>query len=263
MSDERAPVTLSLEAGVAHVRLSRPEKRNAFDDRTAAALLEAFAALERRDDVRAVLLVGEGPTFCAGGDLAWMARAAGWTREENLADAGAFQASFERIDRCPFPVVVRVQGAALGGGAGLVAVADVAVVAEDARIGFPEVRLGLVPGVIAPYVVRRIGEGHARHLFLTGAVFDGREARRLGLAHVVAPPEALDDAVARVLSDLRAGGPGALRRAKALVHAVVRAPDAEAAARVARTAIADARASVDGREGTRAFLEKRPPGWRA
>jgi methylglutaconyl-CoA hydratase len=258
VSDE-ARILVETEAAVARVRLDRPEKRNAFDDVMAAELDAAFAGLEAEPDLRAVVLEGAGEVFCAGGDLAWMRRVAGYTREENLRDAAAFQAAFERIDRFPLPVVARIQGAALGGGAGLAAVCDIVVAAADARIGFPEVKLGLVPGVISPYVVRRIGPGHARRLFLTGETFDGYEAQRIGLVHVAAPEKDLDSEVALVLEKLMEVSPPGARACKRLVHELLARPGD--ALRTAREAIADARASDDGREGTAAFLEKRRPGW--
>ncbi|MHC5011761.1 MAG: enoyl-CoA hydratase-related protein [Planctomycetota bacterium] len=263
MGDADPAVTCTVEGGVARVHLNRPSKRNAFDEHTAAALGTVFEQLDARSDVRAVVLGGEGPVFCAGGDLDWMRRVSEYDEAANLADAAAFQRAFDGIEDCRHPVVGRIQGAALGGGAGLVAVCDVAVAAEDARIGFPEVRLGLVPGVISPYVVRKIGDSRARHLFLTGEVFDGREALRIGLVHRAVRAEALDDAVEAVLDDLGAAPPGALRRAKSLLRDVSEAKDRDAAADAARRAIAAARASAEGREGTQAFLEKRKPEWRS
>ena len=254
-------VTVRVEGDVAHVRLDRPDKRNAFDDRVAAELEKAFRDLGERDDLRVVVLGGEGKVFCAGGDLAWMRRVADYTAEENLEDAEAFQRAYDAIDTLPLPVVGRVQGAALGGGAGLVAVCDVVVAAEGTRLGFPEVRLGLVPGVVGPYVVRRIGAGQARRLFVTGEALDAEEAWRLGLVHEIVSPEDLDEAVAEIVQSIRLGSPEGIRRVKALVRDLVTAPDWETQGRVASRAIADARASEDGREGTRAFLERRRPRW--
>jgi methylglutaconyl-CoA hydratase len=257
------PLETTIEGGVARVRLNRPAKRNAFDEVLSAALRETFHGLTNRADVRVVVLSGNGETFCAGGDLEWMRRAAGWTREENLADAAAFQGAFEAIDRCAKPVVARVHGAALGGGAGLVAVCDVAVAATGTLLGFPEVRLGLVPGVISPYVVRKIGVGHARRLFLTGERFDATVAERLGLVHAVAPVDQLDAEVDGIVAHLMAGAPGGQSGAKDLVRALAALGDpcAPEGLRLAREAIANARASPDGREGTGAFLEKRKPSW--
>ena len=254
---------LLIEGDVARVRLDRPEKRNAFDEALNSALAATFRDLAKRDDVRVVVLSGKGDTFSAGGDLEWMRRAAGWSREENLADASAFQHAFEAIDRCPKPVVARVHGAALGGGAGLVAVCDIALAAAGTVLGFPEVRLGLVPGVISPYVVRKIGVGQARRLFLTGERFDASVAERIGLVHGVVPLEQLDAEVDAVVGHLLAGAPGGQGGAKALLRALAALGDpcAPEGLRVAREAIAQARASSDGREGIAAFLEKRKPRW--
>jgi methylglutaconyl-CoA hydratase len=257
-SDEA--IDVEIRDRVAHVWLNRPAVRNAFDDRVAGALVETFDGFERRGDLAAVVLGGRGDVFCAGGDLHWMRRVAEYSREENLRDAEAFQRAFERIDRCSLPVVGRVQGAALGGGAGLVAVCDIAVAAEGTQIGFPEVRLGLVPGVISPYVLRKIGMSHTRRLFITGERFDAAEAARIGLVHRVVAPAALDGAVAEVLETLRACAPGGIRGAKVLLRRLADA-DSDEERRLAREAITEARASVDGREGLSAFLQKRKPRW--
>ncbi|MDJ0975883.1 MAG: enoyl-CoA hydratase-related protein [Planctomycetota bacterium] len=261
MTEASDYIQVEHDGPVAHVRLNRPEKRNAFDDHTAQVLERAFAALEHIPDLRAVVLSGNGKVFCAGGDMTWMRRVADYSHEENLADAEAFQQAFDRIDRFPAPVIARVHGAALGGGAGLLAVCDIAVVAAGTLIGFPEVRLGLVPGVISPYVIRKIGAGHARHLFLTGERFDGRRAYELGLAHLLVDDESeLDDAVRGVLDRLLKVSPEGARRAKQLVHDLDDATEAERLG-IARQSIAEARGSDDGKEGTQAFLEKRKPWW--
>lgn len=257
-----APVVVEVEGAVARVRLARPEKRNAFDEALAAALVTAFADLAARGGVRVAVLSGEGATFCAGGDLAWMRRAADRSRAENLADAAAFQQAFESIDTAPFAVLARVHGAALGGGAGLVAACDVALAADGTTFGFTEVRLGLVPGVISPYVLRRIGPGEARRWFVTGERFDATEALRLGLVHVVAPEAQLDVEVRRVVDAVLASSPAAVAHAKVVLRAQLAAGgDRAEQQRLAREAIADARASADGREGTGAFLERRKPRW--
>jgi len=255
-----AAIRVEITGAVARVTIDRPEVRNAFDDAAAAELVVAFTDLGARDDVRVIVLGGAGKTFCAGGDLNWMRRVADYTREENLADATAFQAAFEAVDACPKPVVGRVQGAALGGGAGLVACCDIAVAAEGTSLGFPEVRLGLVPGVISPYVMRKLGASRTRHLFLTGERFDADEALRIGLVHRVVHLDGLDAAVDAVVSDLLACAPQGIAGAKRLVHDLLDA-DVEAAALLARDAITDARGSDDGREGLTAFLEKRKPRW--
>lgn len=251
---------VKIRGDVAYVRFNRPEVKNAFDDRVAVEIVEVFGELAAAEGLRAVVLGGTGDVFCAGGDLNWMKRVAAYTREENLEDAAAFQAAFEAVETCPLPVVGRIQGVALGGGAGLVAVCDVAVAAADARFGFPEARLGLVPGVISPYVWRKIGPSHTRHLFLTGRRFDAAEALRIGLVHEVVAPEALDDAVERVVARLRACAPQAIAGAKTLLRDL-RDADTGEAQRLARDAITDARASEDGSEGLSAFLEKRKARW--
>lgn len=250
-----------VSAPVAVVAIDRPEVKNAFDDAAAAELVEAFDDLASRDEVRVIILEGRGDVFCAGGDLNWMKRVAAYTREENLADAAAFQQAFEAVDGCPKPVVGRIQGYALGGGAGLVACCDIAVAAEGTKFGFPEVRLGLVPGVISPYVMRKIGPSHTRRLFLTGERFDAAEAHRIGLVHEVVAPEVLDDAVHAEVGKLLECAPQALDGAKQLVRDLLDA-DVDEAQALARDAITDARASEDGREGLGAFLEKRKAGWR-
>jgi methylglutaconyl-CoA hydratase len=241
------------------VRLDRPEKRNAFDDHVARALVEAFASFEKDRAMRVVVLGGNGPVFCAGGDLEWMKRAAAYSEAENLRDAEGFQRAFEAIDRCPVPVVGRVQGAAMGGGSGLVAACDVAVATETAVFALPEVRLGLVPGVVAPYVIRKIGAGEARRFFLTGERFDAATALRIGLVHAVVPEAHLDGEIGGLVQSLLAGAPEGIRRAKALIRALEGA--GERAAELSRRAIAEARASDDGREGMAAFLERRKPRW--
>jgi methylglutaconyl-CoA hydratase len=233
------------------VTLARPEKRNAFGAELIAELQAAFDAV---GDARAVLLAGEGPSFSAGADLEWMRASVTLSPDENLADALRTRRMFEAVDGCPAAVVARVHGHALGGAAGLVACADVAVAAEDAVFGFSEVRLGIVPAVISPFVLARIGPGAARRYFLTGERFGAQEALRIGLVHEVAPdPDAACD---RVLADLLAGGPEAVRAAKRLV---LDAPLGDGTAE----RIAERRASAEGQEGLRAFLEKRPPAWGA
>lgn len=262
MGEQPSRIRVEREGAVATVWLARPEKRNAFDDEMAKELEAAFEGLEGQDDLRAVILAGEGKHFCAGGDLAWMRRVADYTHEENLEDARGFQDAYERIDHFPRPVIGRIQGAALGGGAGLIAVCDVAICSSEATIGFPEVRLGLVPGVISPYVMRKIGESHTRHLFVTGERFNADEAFRLGLVHKVVGGDeaALDAAVQATVDQILKVSPEGAERAKGLVHSLS-GKSGEGARRAARKAIADARASDDGREGTAAFLEKRKPRW--
>ena len=253
-------VETTVEGPVARVFLARPQVRNAFDGETVRELTAAITSVGAREDVRVVVLGGQGKVFSAGADLEWMRTVAGFSREQNLEDARAMWALFDAIDRCPRPVVARVQGAALGGGAGLVAAADIAVAAEDAQFGFTEVRLGIAPAVISPWVVRRIGLSAARELFLTGERFPARRAAAIGLVQQVVPAGELDGAVAGRVGELLQAAPGAIAAVKSLLHAVAgRAPEEvrEATAAV----IAERRACAEGQEGLRAFLEKRRPDW--
>lgn len=236
---------------VLRVTLAKPERRNAFDAALIAELTEAFADA---GDARAVVLAGEGPSFCAGADVEWQRSSIDLGYEENVEDALRLYRMLEAVDECPAPVVARVHGYALGGGSGLVACVDVAVAGEDAVFGFSEVRLGIIPAVISPFVLSRIGPGPARRLFLTGERFDAATALRVGLVHEVAAD--LDGAVERVVADLLAGGPEAVRAAKRLVR------ERPAGIETARIA-AERRTSPEGQDGLRAFLEKRAPAWRS
>ncbi len=242
---------IARDGPVLRVTLAKPERRNAFDAALIAELTEAFA---EAGDARAVVLAGEGPSFCAGADVEWQRSSIDLGYEENVEDALRLYRMLAAVDECPAPVVARVQGHALGGGSGLVACVDVAVAGEDAVFGFSEVRLGIIPAVISPFVLRRIGPAPARRLFLTGERFDAGTALRIGLVHEVAAD--LDDAVERVLADLLAGGPEAVRAAKRLVR---ERPGGTETARIA----AERRTSAEGQEGLRAFLEKRAPAWRS
>ncbi len=246
--------------GVVRVVLGRPEVRNAFDDVLIARLTEAFGELSADLSVRVVVLAGAGRAFCAGADLSWMKRMVSYGEEENRRDAAALAAMFRTIDACPKPVVGRIQGAALGGGAGLVAVCDVAVAAEGTLFGTTEVRLGIVPAVISPFVVRKIGESHARRWFLTGERFSAPEALRAGLVHVVVPEAELDAEVERTVDALLLGGPEALAVSKQLACRMRRLPLDEALGEAAGV-IAVRRASPEGQEGMKAFLERRSPSW--
>lgn len=255
-----ATVEVSLAGPIARVFLARPSVRNAFDGPTVEALSAAILDLSSREDVRVIVLGGHGPAFSAGADLAWMRRVAAFTPEENAADARALAALFEAIDLSPKAVVARVQGAALGGGAGLVAAADIAVAAAGTQFGFTEVRLGLVPAVICPFVLRRIGPAAARELFLTGERFPAERALAIGLVHRVVPAGELDTAVEGRVGELLQAAPGAVAAAKALVREVAfRRPEDVREATVAL--IAERRAGAEGREGLLAFLERRKPRW--
>jgi methylglutaconyl-CoA hydratase len=234
---------------VLRVTLARPERRNALDAGLIRALTEAFAGI---GDARAVVLAGEGPSFCAGADIEWQRASIELSYDGNVEDYRRLYRMFESIGRCPAPVVARVQGHALAGGSGLVACADVAVAAEDAVFGFSEVRLGIIPAVIAPWVRARLGPAATRRYFLTGERLDAATALRVGLVDEVTVD--LDGVVERVVADLLAGGPIAVREAKRLV---IEPPDeADALARAA-----ERRTSDEGQEGLRAFLEKRAPTW--
>jgi len=238
------------DGDVLSITLARPDRRNAFDAALIAELAEAFVGVGR---ARAVVLAGEGPSFSAGADVDWMRSSVDLSYEENVADANALRAMLEAIDGCPAPVVARVQGHALGGGAGLVAAADIAIAAPDAVFAFSEVKLGIIPAVISPFVLAQIGPGAARRWFVTGERFDAETALRIGLVHEVA--DDLDAAVERVVVELLSAGPQAARWAKRLVR---ERPDGPETARW----IAGRRTSEEGQEGLRAFLEKRPPSWR-
>jgi methylglutaconyl-CoA hydratase len=234
------------DGDILRVTIAKPERRNAFDAALIAELTEAFADVA---DARAVVLAGDGPSFCAGADVAWQRSSIDLSYDENVEDALRLYRMLETIDRCPTPVVARVQGFALGGGSGVVACADIVVAGPDAVFGFTEVRLGIIPAVISPFVLDRIGSGAARRYFLTGERFDAETALRIGLTHEIA--EDLDGAVDRVVRDLLTGGPEAVRAAKKLIR---ERPLGVATADLA----AGLRTSPEGQEGLRAFLEKRP-----
>ncbi len=252
---------LSTSGRVARITLHRPEVRNAFNDELIAELTAAFTAAGQDAGVRAVVLAAEGPAFCAGADLNWMRRMAGYTPEENRADAGRLAAMLQAIARCPKPTVARVQGDVYAGGVGLVAACDLAVAVDGAQFCLSEARLGLVPATIGPYVVQAMGLRAAQRYALTAERFSAAEAHRIGLVHEVTAPDALDAQVDAWLQALTTNGPEALRVGKALLHDVASAP--LDAALVARTVdcIAQVRASAEGQEGVHAFLNKRKPAW--
>ncbi len=248
---------------VARVTLARPEVHNAFDASVIAELAATFAALAREDamTLRAVVLAGEGPTFCAGADIAWMRAAMQLDVEGNEQDAVAMADMFETIDTCPVPVIARVHGAALGGGMGLCAVADLVIAESGAKFGFTETRLGILPAVISPFVVAKIGESNARALFPGGRRFDALRAQRIGLVHEVVEGEAaLDAAVDTALKDILASGPTATRAAKSIVREVRGLGHGSSKWHTARV-IARQRTSAEAQEGFRAFSEKRRPAW--
>lgn len=248
---------------IARVNLARPDVHNAFDASLIAELRSAFAALDREEagHLRAVVLAGDGPSFCAGADVGWMRAAMALDVEGNEQDAMAMADMFEVIDACPVPIVARVHGAALGGGMGLCAVADVVIAESGTRFGFTETRLGILPAVISPFVVAKIGETHARALFPGGRRFDAVRAQRIGLVHEVVEGEAaLDAAVDTAVADVLAAGPTAVRAAKAIVREIRGLGHGSAKWHTARV-IARQRVSEEAREGFAAFSEKRPPAW--
>ena len=250
-------VQVTREGPVATLTLNRPGRRNALDPALLASLAEAVADLAADAEVRVVVLTGAGSAFSAGADLEWMRGSRDLSAERNVEDAAAMAAAFDTVDACPKAVIARVNGPAIGGGAGLVACADVAVAVEGARFAFAEVRLGLLPASVAPYVVRKIGPGHARELFTSGRQFDAEEARSMGLVHHVVAADQVDARVDLLAEHFLAGGPEAVARNKRLVRDMT----ASLALLDLPARIAEARASDEGHEGATAFLEKRFPRW--
>jgi len=256
-----ATVRLTTDArGVATLLLARPERKNAFDAALIAELTAAARAIPA--DARCAVLASEGDVFCAGADVAWMRSTVDRSEEANRRDAEDLAEMFAALDALPMPLVARVQGAAIGGGAGLATLADVAVASRAATFAFSEVRLGIIPAVISPYVVRRIGATRATALFVSGLRSDADRALALGLVDEVVEPEALDASVERWVDAVLAGSPQAVRAAKRIAREVAGRSPAEARARTV-DAIARIRVSAEGQEGLRAFLEKRKPRWPA
>jgi methylglutaconyl-CoA hydratase len=252
---------LHFERGVETVTLDRPDVRNAFNDEVIAELTAVFLELGKRDEVRCVVLAGNGPAFCAGADLNWMKRMAGYTREENLADASGLARMLEVIWRCPKPTIARVHGDTYAGGLGLVAACDIAVAAETAQFCLSEVKLGLIPATVSPYVLRAMGTRASHRWFLTAERFGAAEAHRVGFVHEVVAADALDAKVAEIAHALVQAGPEAVKACKKLLHEV--AGHEISAGLLQRTVegIADIRASDEGREGVQSFLGKRKPNW--
>ena len=254
---------VAVDGHVARVTLVRPEVRNAFNAPLIEALREAFEGLASQppEAVRAVILAGEGTFFSAGADVEWMRAAIGLSLEENGRDAAAMHAMFSAIDACPAPVIARVQGGAIGGGMGLCAVSDIVVATDGAVFGFTEAKLGLLPAVISTFVLRKIGETHARRLFLSGERFSAEHARLIGLVHEVVEDEAaLDARISIIVRELRSAGPNAGRAAKALIREL-RDLSPTDAAQMTIDRIAEQRTSPEGQEGLTAFTEERPPSW--
>lgn len=245
---------------VLRLTLNRPDVRNAFDEESIAALTAAATEAAEDHTLRAIVLAGNGKTFCAGADIGWMSKAIAYTHRENLSDAEDLARMLERLDTLRVPVIGRIHGAALGGGVGLAAVCDIVIAADDTVFALSEVKLGILPAVVAPYVLRKIGVSAARELFLTGARFSAARAREIGLAHEVVPAGDLDAAVGRRLNEILTAGPQAVGLAKALIREIAGANPRDVIGLTTNT-IALQRVSDEGQEGLRAFLEKRKPSW--
>ncbi len=254
-------IELRTEGAVAHIWLNRPELRNAFDDVVIAELTRAFTELGAAPQVRAIVLGAHGPAFCAGANLNWMRRMAGYTRDENIADAGKLAAMLRAIAECPKPTIARVQGDVYAGGVGLVAACDMAVSVDTAWYCLSEVKIGLVPATISPYVLRAMGTRASQRYFLTAERFTAAEAHRIGFVHEVVAAEALDDKVAEIVRALTGASPAAVRACKQLIADVAGREIDDVLIAQTVEGIADIRASDEGREGVQAFLQKRKPSW--
>jgi len=250
-----------IKEGVATIRMNRPDVHNAFDDALIAALTAELHRLDELPQARVVVLAANGKSFSAGADLNWMRRMAKYPREENLRDAMALAGLMRTLDGMKKPTIARVQGAAFGGGVGLVACCDIAIACTDAAFSLSEVRLGLIPSVISPYVIAAIGERQARRYFLTAERFDAMEAGRIGLVHEVVDSGALDEAVAKMAGQLLKGGPQAQAAAKELIADVSRRPMDDALSAETARRIAAIRVGNEGQEGLAAFFDKRKPDW--
>jgi len=254
-------LTISNQGAVRTLTLSRPDVRNAFNDEVIAELKTAFIEAGQAADVRCVVLAAEGPAFCAGADLNWMRRMADYTRDENLADAGQLAAMLRAIYECPKPTIARVQGDVFAGGVGLVAVCDMAVSVDTATYCLSEVKLGLIPATISPYVIRAMGARASHRYFLTAERFSAAEAHRIGLVHAVVTAESLDAKVAELAQALVTASPSAVRACKRLVQNVADREIDDALVALTVAGIADIRSSEEGKEGVQSFLQKRKPSW--
>lgn len=254
-------LTIDTAGTVATITLNRPAVRNAFDEQAIAELTAAFTALGQIDGIRAIVLAASGTAYCAGADLNWMKKMAGYSEDENRADAMQLANMLRIIYACPKPVVAKVHGDCFGGGVGLVAACDIAIAAEDAHFCLSEVKLGLIPATISPYVIKAMGENVARRYFLTAERFNAREALRIGLVHELATAATLDGQVDAIASALAANSPNAVRQAKALVREIAGEPVTDTLIADTAHRIAQIRASGEGREGVAAFLDKRKPSW--
>jgi len=245
---------------VVRVTLNRPDVRNAFDEELIAELTRWAKSVQPGGEARVAVLGGAGRTFCAGADLTWMSKMVAYSHEENVRDARAMATMFEALDQLPIPLIGRIHGAALGGGAGLAAVCDIVVATEDTMFGFTEVKLGILPAVISPFVIAKVGVSAARELFLTGGRFSAARAREIGLVHALGAEEDLERMIARYVNELQTAGPNAVAAAKRLIAEVSRG-DRTGATEYSIDAIAVQRVSAEGQEGMRAFLGKRKPSW--
>ena len=257
------PIALRIttQGAIRTITLSRPDVRNAFNDEVIAELKTAFLDAGQAVDVRCVVLAAEGPAFCAGADLNWMRRMADYTRDENLADAGQLAAMLRAIYECPKPTIARVQGDVFAGGVGLVAACDMAVSVDTATYCLSEVKLGLIPATISPYVIRAMGARAAHRYFLTAERFSAADAHRIGLVHDVVSADALTTKVAELTSALVSASPNAVRACKRLVQDVAEREIDDALVAHTVAGIADIRASAEGKEGVQSYLQKRKPNW--
>ena len=260
MTDYTA-LTVETNGPVARITLNRPDSRNAFDEVVIAELARAFQQASAAPDVRVIVLAANGPAFCAGANLNWMRRAADFTHEQNLADAGGLAAMLRAIHESPKPVIARVQGDVYAGGMGLVAACDIAVSVDSAWYCLSEVKIGLIPATISPYVLRAMGTRAAQRWFLTAERFTAAEAHRIGFVHEVVAADALDAKVAEIVKALTSASPAAVRACKTLIADVAGREIDDALVTQTVQGIADIRASAEGREGVRSFLEKRKPAW--
>jgi methylglutaconyl-CoA hydratase len=255
-------LTIVSDGPVVRVTLNRPEVRNAFNEDLIAQITTWAESVQADGPARVAVLSGAGKVFCAGADLTWMSKMVGYTRDENVRDARTMARMFDALDRLPIPLIGRIHGAALGGGVGLAAVCDIVVAAEDASFAFTEVKLGILPAVISPYAIAKIGVSAARELFLTGARFSAERAQAIGLVHAIGAEADLDRMVAKYVNDLTTSAPQAVAAAKRLI-ADVSGATRTVATELTIDAIADRRVSPEGQEGMGAFLAKRPPSWNA
>jgi methylglutaconyl-CoA hydratase len=254
-------LTLTTQDAIRTITLSRPDVRNAFNDEVIAELKAAFDDASQANDVRCVVLAAEGPAFCAGADLNWMRRMADYTRDENLADAGCLADMLHTIYTCPKPTIARVQGDVFAGGVGLVAACDMAISVDTATYCLSEVKLGLIPATISPYVIRAMGVRASHRYFLTAERFNAVEAHRIGLVHEVVKANALDAKLQELTQALVSASPNAVKACKQLVQDVAE-KDIDSTLRALTVAgIADIRASAEGKEGVQSFLQKRKPNW--